>query len=169
MKKRLQIVGVLVVVVCVFVGVAYQANALTGEILDRTQQTADQIGKTGFGEDATDNNLTARIATIVRVAVSMIGAVIVFYIVYAGFLWTTAGGGSEQVEKAKKMMVQAIIGMALVLSAYAITNFVIERVVRSNMTEEIELERGEIVKDGVIQGYGDPAENPGDYQWPGDR
>jgi len=43
--------------------------------------------------------------------------------VYAGFLWMTAGGVEENVTKAKSLLMQAVIGLAIVLSAYSITIF----------------------------------------------
>jgi hypothetical protein len=160
MKKQLQFISVIVVVICLFIGVVGSVDALTKGILDGNKNTAGQIGAIGFEEKQSDSNLTARVATIVRVAVTMIGAIIVFYIAYAGFLWTTAGGNSDQVGKAKTMMVQAIIGMAIVMSAYAITSYVINYVVRSNMTEEPTLNRQDVVKDGLFTGYGDPNADP---------
>lgn len=147
-------------VTCLFIGVVGSVSALTKNIINDNKTTAGQIGATGFGERETDANLTARVATIIRVAVTMIGAIIVFYIVYAGFLWTTAGGNSDQVGKAKTMMVQAIVGMAIVLSAYAITSYVINYVVRSNMTEEPTLNRQDVVNNGLFTGYGDPDADP---------
>jgi len=39
----------------------------------------------------------------------------------------TAGGNDEKVGKAKKMMIQGVIGMIIILLAYAIATFVIQR------------------------------------------
>ena len=40
--------------------------------------------------------------------------------VYAGFLYVTAYGGEEQVGKAKKVMIYAVIGLVLVILSYSI-------------------------------------------------
>ena len=37
----------------------------------------------------------------------------------------TAGGKPEQVEKAKKTLINAVIGMIIVISSFAIANFVV--------------------------------------------
>ena len=42
---------------------------------------------------------------------------------YAGFLWMTASGNSEQVEKATGILKMAIIGLIIVMAAYSITYF----------------------------------------------
>ena len=50
----------------------------------------------------------------------------VIVIVYSGIKWMTAGGNEEDVGKAKKLIAQAVIGLAIVMAAYAITAFVFE-------------------------------------------
>ncbi len=61
---------------------------------------------------------------IISAALSLIGIIFLILMVYAGFLWMTAQGESEKIDKAKKMIVSALIGLVVVLSAYAITAFV---------------------------------------------
>ena len=46
-------------------------------------------------------------------------------VIYGGLMWMIAGGNTDRVDKAKKALVQATIGLILVGLAYAITNFVI--------------------------------------------
>ena len=47
---------------------------------------------------------------------------------FAGYLWMTAGGDSGKVDKAKSYMLNAVIGIIIILAAYIITEFVIEQV-----------------------------------------
>lgn len=56
----------------------------------------------------------------VRVALSLLGIATVAGIAYGGFLWMTAGGGSDQVDKAKKLLRNMIIGLVIILSGYSI-------------------------------------------------
>ena len=49
------------------------------------------------------------------------------YLIYGGYLWMTARGNEETLEKAKKIIRGSIIGIIIVFSAYAITYFVISR------------------------------------------
>ncbi|MCF7906395.1 hypothetical protein K9L04_00490, partial [Patescibacteria group bacterium] len=46
-------------------------------------------------------------------------------IVYGGILWMTSGGEEEKVKKAKKLMISGIIGMIIIVSAYAITSYLL--------------------------------------------
>ncbi|MFA6424322.1 MAG: pilin [Candidatus Magasanikbacteria bacterium] len=61
---------------------------------------------------------------IVKVVLSLIGILFFALMLYAGITWMKAFGRSEDVEKAKEMITQAIIGLIIVMAAYAITNFV---------------------------------------------
>ena len=62
----------------------------------------------------------------VGILLGILGIVFVIYVVYAGFLYLTAQGEETNVKKAKKMLSQAVIGLILIVSAYAITNVVID-------------------------------------------
>jgi hypothetical protein len=44
----------------------------------------------------------------------------------AGYKWMTAGGNEEKVKEAKSQIQHAIIGLAIIIMAYAITYFVFE-------------------------------------------
>lgn len=65
------------------------------------------------------------IAAIIRVAMGLLGIVAVVIILVGGFKWMTAGGNEDQVGEAKKWIFSGIIGLAIILSAYALASFVI--------------------------------------------
>jgi hypothetical protein len=46
-------------------------------------------------------------------------------IVYAGFLWMTARGNEQTVEKAQTIIRSSVIGLIIVLGAYSITSFIV--------------------------------------------
>lgn len=75
-----------------------------------------------IGLPATDIRLI--IANIIRIALGLIGIVLLAIIIYGGFLWMTAAGNEEQIGKAKKTLTNAVIGLIIILSAYAIVLFV---------------------------------------------
>lgn len=95
--------------------------------------TADQLlppalgTETGLGQ--TDIRVT--VARIIRVAMGLLGIVAVVIILIGGFTWMTAGGNEEKVGEAKKWIFAGIIGLAIILSAYAIASFVITQLVKA--------------------------------------
>lgn len=60
-----------------------------------------------------------------------LGIVFFLLIVYSGFLWMTASGDEGKVGKAKQILIAAVSGLVIVLSAYAIVNFVFSGVLGS--------------------------------------
>ncbi len=71
------------------------------------------------------------IARIINVAMGLLGIIAVVIVLYGGFLWMTAAGNEDRVDKAQKMIVAGIIGLAIILSAYAIARFVVNSLVNA--------------------------------------
>ena len=69
--------------------------------------------------------LPALIGRLINAFLGVLGIILVVYLVWAGFLWMTASGEEEKVKKAKAMIQQSVIGMVIVIAAYAIASFVI--------------------------------------------
>jgi len=76
---------------------------------------------TGLGTE----DVRTTVASIIRVAMGLLGIVAVVIILIGGFTWMTAGGNDEKVGEAKKWIFSGVIGLAIILSAYALANFVI--------------------------------------------
>ena len=64
------------------------------------------------------------VAQIIRAALGFLGIISVVLMMYSGFVWMTAGGNEEQVGRAKKILINATIGLVIILSAYGIVLFV---------------------------------------------
>ena len=64
------------------------------------------------------------IGQIIGVVLAFLGVIFLVLMIYAGLTWMTARGNEQQVTKAKDLMRDAIIGLIIVLSAYAISAFV---------------------------------------------
>jgi hypothetical protein len=62
--------------------------------------------------------------TFIKASLALVGTVFLGLMVYGGFLWMTARGAEDQITKSKETIVAAMIGIAIILAAYAITNFV---------------------------------------------
>ncbi|MEK9157173.1 MAG: pilin [Patescibacteria group bacterium] len=112
-----------VVIALPFVNVVSTAYA---QPLDSDDLLSDQFSKsTGLGT----SNLQATIGNLIRVALSFLGVIAVCIVLYGGFKWMTAGGNDEKVSEAKRLMISGLIGLAIIMSAYAIASFVIGSVI----------------------------------------
>lgn len=86
---------------------------------------------TNFGLDQLSNielgrqSLVETISDIVNVALGILGIVAFIIILYGGFLWMTSKGDEKVIAKAKRVIIDGAIGMAIVLASWAIAAFVL--------------------------------------------
>ncbi len=64
------------------------------------------------------------LVAILNIVMILMIPVIVFFIIYAGFLYVTARGNAEQIKQATRALTYAIIGAILVVGAFAIAEIV---------------------------------------------
>ncbi len=76
--------------------------------------------------------LQSTVIKIIQWALGLLGLVAVIMILIGGFQWMTAGGNEEKVASAKKIISAAVIGLIVVLLAWAIVIFVVQTT--SNVT-----------------------------------
>lgn len=67
------------------------------------------------------------VGTAINLVLSLVGLIFLILMVYAGMLWMTARGEESQVETAQKIIKTSMIGLFVVISAYAITFLVTDR------------------------------------------
>ena len=70
------------------------------------------------------------IGNVINIVLGFLGVLLLIYILYAGFLWMTAGGNEENIEKAKGYIKNAIIGLVIIILAFAISNFVLTKLIQ---------------------------------------
>jgi hypothetical protein len=58
----------------------------------------------------------------------LLGIILVVIILYAGYKWMMAQGNTQQIDEAKKMITNAVIGLVILMAAYAIAQFVLNAV-----------------------------------------
>lgn len=71
------------------------------------------------------NDLISTVTSIINVALGLLGIVAVVIILIGGFRWMTAAGREDQIDKAKQTIFAGIIGLAIIMSAWAIATFVV--------------------------------------------
>lgn len=79
-------------------------------------------------------NLSGAIGAVVSTGLALLGVLFFLLILYGGLIWMTALGDAAKVDKAKMILEAAIVGLVIVVSAYAISNFVFSEVVAPTAT-----------------------------------
>lgn len=101
----------------------FQPVLVSATISDQLQH----IGKNAGYFDRSvpeEESIVIAIAKLINIILSFLGVIFVILLIYSGFMWMTAGGNEAQVEKAKKIMIRAIIGVIIVLVSFVATWFV---------------------------------------------
>ncbi|MBU0647246.1 MAG: Ig-like domain-containing protein [Patescibacteria group bacterium] len=69
------------------------------------------------------------VAKIIRIVIGFLGIIAVGLVLYAGWLWMTSDGEEDKVEKAKMILRNALIGLIIILSSFAIVSFILNKLV----------------------------------------
>jgi len=85
----------------------------------------EETGTAAGLNTGTTTTLPVIIGRIIAVGIGLVGVIFLVLMVYGGFLWMTARGDEQKVEKSKELITAAVIGLVIVLAAYVITNFVV--------------------------------------------
>jgi hypothetical protein len=67
------------------------------------------------------------VARLIRSAMGLVGIIFLLMILSGGWQFMVSGGDDEKVASAKKTFYSALIGLAVMLSAYSITAFVLRQ------------------------------------------
>lgn len=93
-----------------------------GDLLSSQEGMADVQAVFGEPED-----IRVTIVKIINIILSVLGVLFVVLLVMAGFKYMTAAGNEDKVKDAVKQISQAVIGLIIILSAWGISFFILQR------------------------------------------
>jgi len=91
----------------------------------------NEVGDQVYGDKAEITDVRITVFHIIRLFLGFLGMIFIVLVVYAGWLWMTAGGNEERVTQAKDLIKNATIGLVVILLAYSITLLITETILRS--------------------------------------
>ncbi|OGF25707.1 hypothetical protein A2303_06930 [Candidatus Falkowbacteria bacterium RIFOXYB2_FULL_47_14] len=90
-------------------------NLLWGGFESNVQET------TGLGNE----DPREIVAQVINILLGFLGIIAVLIIILGGFRWMLSGGDSERADESRRMIVSGILGILLILAAFAIAQFVL--------------------------------------------
>jgi len=133
MKKfRIILVSCLVLIVLVSLAnlcLAAAVSPLKDDAAEIKRQADALAGNTGAGFN-TSMDVTNIVGNFITGFLALLGIIFIVLIILAGYNWMTAAGEEEKVNKAKDTLTRAIIGLVITVGAYAISQFVMDRLLR---------------------------------------
>jgi hypothetical protein len=90
-------------------------------------ENIDSFGLEAVGETVPfgQTDIRVTIMKIIRVMLGLLGIISISIMIYAGYLIMTSGGEADKITLGKKWMINATIGLAIILSSVAIVQFVL--------------------------------------------
>lgn len=116
------------IIFLVFLGLVFFGSMVSAQ----TDEAFDLSGARFAG--LLEMDLRLLIARIVQIILGFLGIIAVLIIMYAGFIWMTAAGDAAKVDKAKRILRNALIGIIIILASWTIVAFVI-RSLTSDLTK----------------------------------
>ena len=100
------------------------ASGLDGEAKSDIQAQEEAFAGTGGAGFDLTLSIGDIMAAVIKGFIALLGVIFVVLIILAGYKWMNAGGEEERVREAKDTIQRAIIGLIIIIAAYAITEFV---------------------------------------------
>jgi len=97
-----------------------------------TPALADEIGQTctqwQIDQGLCEAGLRTIVLTIINWFLFFLGLTATVFLIYGGFLYITSAGSDDNVNKAKKIIIYAAIGLILILVAAVLVNAIVNMV-----------------------------------------
>lgn len=120
-KKFISVTVSIIICVLLAANIAFAQSSMA-DILTAAGETGAGFSKT------TETSISEYIGSIIQYLLSFLGVIFICLIIYGGFLWMTARGESEQITKAKDIVISSVIGVAIVVSAYTLTYYILANI-----------------------------------------
>lgn len=91
------------------------------------------LGKT-INTDSLDGFVKIAIAVAAWI-LGITGSLALLFFIYGGFMFLISAGSSERVQKAKQIIIGAVIGVVIVLTSFLIIDFIITSLTGSNQID----------------------------------
>jgi hypothetical protein len=119
MSKKFKISYIVIISLSIILLLGTSASALN--LKNSTDYLNQTGGVAGYSSSVTFTDI---VAAIIQTLLGIVGVIFFIMIIVGGVTWMTAAGNPEKVGKAKKLIINAVIGLAIVTSAYSISYFI---------------------------------------------
>ncbi len=89
------------------------------------QTTGVAAGYPAVTPASAQNNLIATVGKVISELLSFLGVIFLILMIYGGYVWMKARGNETDVKRARDIIIDALIGLIIVVAAYAISYFVV--------------------------------------------
>ncbi|OGH58704.1 MAG: hypothetical protein A2725_03340 [Candidatus Magasanikbacteria bacterium RIFCSPHIGHO2_01_FULL_33_34] len=118
MNKKIKL-NIFATLILVIFSLVLTPTVLAGSIEEDFGLTYGTVSRLG------NQDVRSTIASIINVILGLLGILALVGVLYGGFQMMVSGGNDEQAGQGRKAIIAGVVGLAIVLSAYAISSFVL--------------------------------------------
>ena len=96
------------------------AALLNNDVIAPTKEFANNVGY----NVTKDPSISIIIGAVIQYILGFVGMIFLILVISGGMQWMTAGGNTEKINKARGRIINAAIGLAITIAAYAIVWFI---------------------------------------------
>ena len=123
------IYSLLFITCLVFASLVKPVSAFTcPEKTIRENEPVSALSECNVEKTEGEKSLMSNVNMLINVFTSVMGFLAVVMIIYGGFMLLTAQGDPARIKRGKDVVLYSVIGLILVMLAYAIVNFVMTNV-----------------------------------------
>ena len=108
-----------------FVSLALAEEADEDTTVSATTTISAGLENAAEGSYSDTATLTVFIGNLIQALLTATGILFLVLTVWAGIIYMTASGDDTKIKKAKGMIVSALVGLIIIVGAYALTSYVI--------------------------------------------
>ncbi len=71
------------------------------------------------------------IGNVINIVLGFLGLIALILVIWSGVQWMTSGGNEDKTKEAKDRMKAGVIGLAIILGAAVLTNFILDMIINA--------------------------------------
>jgi hypothetical protein len=100
------------------------AQASSAQLVDTGSAINDNANLVRSSGGLGNASVGSIVATLIQAILGLLAIIFLVLMVFSGFQWMTASGNETKIKKAQDTIIAAVIGLVVVLAAYAITYYI---------------------------------------------
>ncbi len=121
--NKILIISILLVLV-INITFVYAADSIGKKITGGAKAAVNEA----YGTNVKDQMLGNSLISIINFLLAFIAVLFFLGLIYAGYLWMTARGNDEQIDRAKKITREIVIGLIIIFLSRILTEFILNQV-----------------------------------------
>ena len=123
-RQRKKAKGLLILIIGLSFVFFYFTNVLPVFAQQDIMGTTQEVGDATILGQADPRVIVAR---VIQFFLGFLGVIFIALVIYGGWLYMSSGGDNAKIESAKKVLVNAIIGLIIIVCAFAIATFILNK------------------------------------------